>query len=77
MLVAGHHYQSGAGCTGTLFLECNVIHAYASLGNFRTDFTKLHIGRKVLGQIFTFEFSTNFHRKAADKCVSDHFGLNS
>jgi hypothetical protein len=23
---AGHHHQSGAGCTGTPFLECNFIH---------------------------------------------------
>jgi hypothetical protein len=35
MPVVGHHYQSGAGCTGTPFLECNVIHVQASLEQTR------------------------------------------
>jgi hypothetical protein len=26
---AEHHYQSGAGCTGPPFLECNFIHIHA------------------------------------------------
>jgi hypothetical protein len=30
---AEHHYQSGAGCTGTPFLECNFIHAQVLVGN--------------------------------------------
>jgi hypothetical protein len=29
---AGHHYHSGAGCTGTPFLEFNFIHVNALLG---------------------------------------------
>jgi hypothetical protein len=28
-------YQSGAGCTGTPFLECNFIHVHMSSGTFR------------------------------------------
>jgi hypothetical protein len=33
------------------------------------DLIKLPFGRKVPDEFLTFEFQTNFHRKAADKCV--------
>jgi hypothetical protein len=31
---ARHHYQSGAGCTGTPFIECTFIHVHALFGQF-------------------------------------------